>query len=449
MIPPRGSSGPANAPPPPSLTGGPPEHDPARYGFLYDASYASVTEQSSALHLETLEARLTTAQAHLAKESIRTAYLSLGEHHRRRGELRDAMRRLLRARDFCVSVRQTGQVCLAVVVLGIDSRDHSRVRDYVAKAEHTSDLLHADPLFASKLRVASAVVLLAEGRYEDAARKLADCSPDLTHQFNAVVSAEDIATYGAVLGLATLGREELRSLILDGPQFKSRLELVPPLRDALRHYVRSEFGPCLSLLSALRQDLMLDLHLRPHVSALYGLIRDRCVVQYFAPYAKVSLSNMGRAFGMTPGAMELVVTGLVKSGAIRDARVDSLNGTLNSHSGAALEKRGRRRTRARVARLGQSFASEAEGMVLRLSCLENDLVVQTDARGGGWGGGGGKAGGRAGRDRLRGGGHRGDAYEDGVGGGGGGVLCGMDSSDEDSLLGEGEAMDVDVAGMAA
>lgn len=410
------------------------DHHPSKYGFNYDSQFVSVTDQSSALHLETLEARLTTAQAHLSKEAIRTAYLALGEHHRKRGELREAMKKLLRSRDFCTNNRQTGQVCLQVIELGIDSHNLTQVRDYVAKAEHTSDLLHADSLFASKLRVASALVLLADSRFEDAARKLASVSAECTTQFNTVVSAEDIALYGALLGLATLDRSALQTLVLNGPDFKGRLELVPPLRDALRHYVRAEYGPCLSLLSALKPELLLDIHLAPHAEALLAMIRDRCIVQYFAPYTQVSLRTMGDVFGMDVDAVESAVASLIKAGKIRNARINAIDMTLKSESKGGMERRRRREARSRVVRLGKTFVTETEGMILRLSCLENDLVVQAE------GGGRGKIGWRgAGGGRMRGRG----GYE------AGGMRYDIDSSDDDEeLMGDAEAMDIDV-GLAA
>lgn len=72
--------------------------------------------------------------------------------------------------------------------------------------------------------MANALVHLAEGKYYDAAKLFASVSLDLTNQFSSVLSAEDLAMYGALLGLATLDREKLHTLVIDGP-FKGRLEV--------------------------------------------------------------------------------------------------------------------------------------------------------------------------------------------------------------------------------
>mmetsp|Transcript_33051 Transcript_33051/g.72482 ORF Transcript_33051/g.72482 Transcript_33051/m.72482 type:complete len:569 (+) Transcript_33051:165-1871(+) len=416
------------------------DHNPAQYGLLYDTTFVSNTERTSLMHLETLEARLSTAQAHLAKEAIRTAYLALAEFHRLRGDLKESLRHVLRSRDFCTNTRQTGQVCLMVIELGVDMRNYMLVRDYVTKAEHTSDLLHTDPLFASKLRVASSLAHVHDGRYAEAARKMATVSPELTNQFNTVIAPEDIALYGALLGMAALDRSELQELILDSSTFKGRLELVPVLREALRHYVLAEYGPCLSLLSGLLPDLSLDIHLRPHAETLFNMIRDRCVVQYFTPYSKVSLQIMGDCFGTPLDSMERIVANLLKTGKIRCARINSLEKTLVAESPEQFRRRKKAETRKRVAKLGRTFLNETESMILRLSCVENDLIIGDGRKGGGGGWGGYGGGGRSkGRGRI--------FVPGGAGGGQGGMgameIAGMYGiDDEDSSDGD-DVMDVD------
>ena len=100
----------------------------------------------------------------------------------------------------------------------------SSVRDTISRAEHTVMGDIDDPLFHQKLRAAHGIAHLAEGRYLEAAKSFTSVSPELTNQFNSVISAEDLAMYGALLGLATLDRGTLHSLVIDGV-FKGRLEV--------------------------------------------------------------------------------------------------------------------------------------------------------------------------------------------------------------------------------
>ena len=64
----------------------------------YDPNFAPISKIEAQNELDTLEGRLSTAQSHIMKESIRTALLALAEFHKKRGELREALRRLYRSR---------------------------------------------------------------------------------------------------------------------------------------------------------------------------------------------------------------------------------------------------------------------------------------------------------------------------------------------------------------
>ena len=44
----------------------------------------------------------------------------------------------------------------------------------------------------------------------------------------------------------------------------------------------------------LSQDLLLDIHLREHVSTLYEDIRSKALIQYFSPFVSVDMRRMAR-----------------------------------------------------------------------------------------------------------------------------------------------------------
>jgi COP9 signalosome complex subunit 1 len=205
---------------------------------------------------------------------------------------------------------------------------------------------------------------------------------ELTNQFNSVLSAEDIALYGSLLGLASLDRDSLHTLVMEGA-FKARLELVPSVRDALRHYSLAEYGPCMSILQGtVRKDISLDIHLHPHVNTLLDMIRDRCIVQYFSPYSSVSLEKMGAVFGHDVVEMEKIVAKLIQNGAVEGvslgvgARINAIDKTLSVFSASCVERKARRRARVKAAKMGVEFVRNAEGMIMRVACFENGIVLQ-------------------------------------------------------------------------
>jgi hypothetical protein len=271
-------------------------------------------------------------------------------------------------REYCASGRQHTQVCLLLVELSVDLKEWSSARDSITRAEHTVMGDIDDPLFHHKLRALQGLVYLAEGRYFDAAKSFTSVSPDLTNQVNSVISAEDMAMYGSLLGLATMDRETLLSLVIDGA-FKGRLELVPDMREALRHYSRAEYGQCLSILQhTLQRDLLIDIHLHSHVPILLDMIRDKCIEQYFQPYSSASLEKMGNVFGCTLDEMEMIVVKLIANGSLGEgARVNAADYTLCVESGDNLEKKTRRRARVAAGKMGAHFTRNAEGMIMRKS----------------------------------------------------------------------------------
>ena len=104
------------------------------------------------------------------------------------------------------------------------TEEWSSVRDTVSRAEHTVMGDIDDSLFHQKLRVGQALSHLAEGRYLESAKIFTSIDTQLTNQFNSVISAEDLAVYGSILGLATMNRDMLHGSVIDGA-FKARLEV--------------------------------------------------------------------------------------------------------------------------------------------------------------------------------------------------------------------------------
>ena len=61
--------------------------------------------------------------------------------------------------------------------------------------------------------------------------------------------------------------------------FKQFLELEPQLRDILHNFYDSKYANCLKLLADIKDNLLLDLYLAPHVAPLYTQIRNRALCQ--------------------------------------------------------------------------------------------------------------------------------------------------------------------------
>jgi len=86
----------------------------------YDSAFVSQSTILSKQRIDILEGRLSTAQSRMQREAIRVALLAIGEYHISIGDIREAYRRILRAREYCTTGRQHGQINLLLLQLCID-----------------------------------------------------------------------------------------------------------------------------------------------------------------------------------------------------------------------------------------------------------------------------------------------------------------------------------------
>jgi len=258
-----------------------------------DEEWMNRVQQENSIKMEVLESRLNTAKSRLNKESIRSSYLEFGDFYKSKGMLRESRMCHLRSREYCSTPKQNGQMCLSVIELGIDLQNFTEVKSYVNKAENTGNLISSESLMVAKLRSASGVASMYSNSFGEAGKKFIRVPIELSSEYNTVISPEDIALYGSILSLASLSRSELQKNIVDSAMFKQRLELLPWMRDAIRHFTRAEYGDFMSILEKKKGSMYMDLHLSPHVDNIFHKIRDKCMIQYVMPFLTVKLETMG------------------------------------------------------------------------------------------------------------------------------------------------------------
>lgn len=212
---------------------------------------------------------------------------------------------------------------------------------------------------------------MGEGQYKDACQKLRQVKTP--PEISCLASPEDVALYSALLACATLTRMELVHYLEEQPTV---LELVPDLREALRHYVRAEYKECLQIFSSLAI-LNLDLHLAAHAKKLMELVRNRSYVDYLQPYRKVHLPHMATMFGGDCANLQKSLAELIGKGEIRHARIDCRTQTLEREE--TEEAVGLKKTEQRVQKLQETVLNDAYASIVRLACLE----LEPTERGGG------------------------------------------------------------------
>lgn len=176
------------------------------------------------------------------------------------------------------------------------------------------------------VKIARGIASLQTGAFEDAARTFTSipAAGDRPWSEGDLASPNDVAAYGAILGLATMERPALRADVLESATFRPYLELEPHLRKALGFYVNGKYKACLGVLEAYRADYTLDVHLYKHLPALYERIRTKCIVQYLIPYSYISMESLTETFGRPGEPIAREICQMIRSGAL-DARINSID----------------------------------------------------------------------------------------------------------------------------
>eukprot|EP00339_Tiarina_fusa_P009995 CAMPEP_0117011940 /NCGR_PEP_ID=MMETSP0472-20121206/10160_1 /TAXON_ID=693140 ORGANISM="Tiarina fusus, Strain LIS" /NCGR_SAMPLE_ID=MMETSP0472 /ASSEMBLY_ACC=CAM_ASM_000603 /LENGTH=474 /DNA_ID=CAMNT_0004714891 /DNA_START=56 /DNA_END=1480 /DNA_ORIENTATION=+ len=351
-----------------------------------DPDWITAAEASNRSARHVLQGRLSTAQSHLHKEAIRTAYLALAQQDSKTGELRDAMGSLLRATDYCTTRSQTAHISLLILELALGMENYAQVREYVTKVEHTlggaSSSASSNVAVAAaasgkeevsiKLKIASGLQALAQRDYSAAAicfTNLCRTTTDTSKlSWPGVTCAEDIALYASLLALAT----QDRASILELSEHPEALELVPHMKELLSQWSRANYVKCMQAFTD-EQPFLGDLYVSgpKRWPKLGQTLREKCLMEYLRPYQCVKLDTMSQLFPSIPNLQDTLVD-LMGRGLIENAKLDCRTNVLYKTT-ASTKKTA---VPPDLTAMEQRLLDDSHAMLIRLACLEYGLSVQ-------------------------------------------------------------------------
>lgn len=329
-------------------------------GYALDEAWCDAIEKKAELKKEKLDSELNSYRTNLIKESIRMGYNDFGDFYYAHGQLGEAFKNYIRTRDYCTTSKHAIHMSLNAILVSIEMGQYPHISTHVSKAEAVLDPL--DTITAAKLRCAAGLSNLFSKKYKFAARKFIEASPELGSQYNEVISSQDVAMYGGLCALATFDRTELKNKVIDNTVFRNFLELVPEVRELINDFYSSRYALCLEYLGNLKSNLLLDIHLHPHVESLYDQIRQKALIQYTHPFVSVDLNMMANAFKTTVAGLQKELESLITDNQIQ-ARIDSHNKVLYARHADL-----RNATFQRALENGRDFDRDLQSMFLR-SCL--------------------------------------------------------------------------------
>lgn len=341
---------------------------------VLDAMWVESKTKKAAIKLEKLDTDLKNYKTNSIKESIRRGHDDLGDHYLDCGDLSSALKCYSRARDYCTSGKHIIMMCLNVVKVSVYLQNWAHVLNFVSKAEATPDFneVHgkdSNQTILTRLKCAAGLAELATKKYKNAAKFFLQASIDHC-DYPELLSSNNVAIYGGLCALATYDRTELQKHVIVSSSFKLFLELEPQLRDIIFKFYESKYASCLKLLDEIRDNLMLDMYLAPHINSLYMQIRNRALIQYFSPYLSADMHLMAKAFNRTVNTLEDELMQLILYGQIQ-ARIDSHNKILY-----AKDVDQRSTTFERSLAVGKEYQRRTSMLILRAAMLKNQIHVK-------------------------------------------------------------------------
>lgn len=341
---------------------------------VLDTIWIESKTKKAAIKLEKLDTDLKNYKTNSIKESIRRGHDDLGDHYLDCGDLTSALKCYSRARDYCTSGKHIIMMCLNVVKVSVYLQNWAHVLNYVSKAEGTPDFNEvpgkdSNQSILTRLKCAAGLAELATKKYKSAAKHFLAASIDHC-DYPELLSSNNVAIYGGLCALATFDRSELQKQVIVSSSFKLFLELEPQLRDIIFKFYESKYASCLRLLDEIRDNLLLDMYLAPHLNSLYMQIRNRALIQYFSPYLSADMRLMAAAFNRTVNALEDELMQLILDGQIQ-ARIDSHNKILY-----AKDVDQRSTTFERSLAMGKEYQRRTSMLILRAAMLKNQIHVK-------------------------------------------------------------------------
>lgn len=345
-----------------------------------DEAWVTAQDSWASKELDNLRIELDNLKDQNSREPIRTAHTYLGDFYHKRGKLQQARGEYVKSRDHCVQPKHNVEMCLKTIIVSIESGDYPNVENY----HHMAETALPDPptnreglIDLALVRASAGLALLIRGKYREAALRFLSVITDpsenhiskLQSHFGNPLSLEDVGTLGALCSLATLDRSVLKSSVLERAEFRTLLELVPDVREAVSDFHASRYTKCLNTLDYLREDLKLDVYVVEHVDRLYNMIRQEAIVQYVSPFLTADLSRMEKVFKTTPQKLEAELYSLIEQGAI-PARIDTQNRALYRKI-----DRTQAESLEHAVTSGQEAFNDIEAMLLRMSLIKNGLSL--------------------------------------------------------------------------
>jgi len=303
------------------------------------------------------------------RENIRLLNKMQGDLYYKCGNIKNAQKYYNKNKDFCNTSQQIIETNIDLIKTYSEQLDDLNVKFYITKIESKTSELKKNVKLRNTIKCYSGLYYVRQRNYKSAARIFTDMDIDINDLDPEIIAPNDIAIYGGLSALTSYDRIELKRRVIENTKFKTYLELEPQILNLINAFYNSKYITMLEILENIKPNLLIDINLRSNVEAIYKIINDKALVQYFSPFQTVDMNKMAQSFNMSVATLQAKLVKLISSNDIK-ARIDSHNKVLYA-------KRADHRNNLfrKTLKMGEENKQIIEDLLIRMRMEEKNMVI--------------------------------------------------------------------------
>jgi len=298
---------------------------------LFDKKWSMDRDTENRKEQANLETQLTEKRNQALREEERLCLVRLTQFHHTKGDIESALRTCGEWFSKCQSDQHKFECSMKSIELLIEQRNISGLNERIAQASSNlsapTSRNWATANGRSRLALAEGLYALNLCKVRDAAVCFCRVSKSALASLRDMCSMADIATMGALCGLASFTRQEVKEKLLEHSEFTEILENAPAIHAVVKAFHNIEYQSGLDQLSRMQSDLLLNPFIGSHLHSLMTQIKELALSQYVVPFVSVRLQALATAFNMSIHDVEATLCNLIERRQVV-ARINSVDKLL-------------------------------------------------------------------------------------------------------------------------
>ncbi|KAL9644857.1 hypothetical protein ABK040_005337 [Willaertia magna] len=295
--------------------------------FNRDEELIKTLKESNDKKLTELNDKIKDAEENFGENEVREALLAKAQYYYSIGDKEKAIVAFRETETKTVALGQKLDILFALLRLGFAFDDRDLVKRNLERA-NSMIVEGGDWERRNRLKVYEGIHLITIRNFSRASSLFLESLS--TFSSYEMMTFERFILYTIVVGMVSLGRNELKKNILDSSDVLSVINKIPNAENFVNSYYNCQYSLFLtSLVELLDNQLLRDRFLSKHIRYYSREMRVRAYGQFLQAYKSVTLDAMAEQFGLSVEFLDNELSRFISAGKI-SARIDKVAGVIES-----------------------------------------------------------------------------------------------------------------------